>query len=383
MRYQFNKEVKAMAVKKNVDTTYMYMDRPAATPAPIITDEKNQSIYTGINNKLITVKAGDIKQLLREYASTNNDTFTSLKEVWKASNAKDLFFTEKAKSDFYAKLGLSDTFLRKCSNELRIRVVEEFIEKAAENILLRTKKDETGRTIARAILSKEYSKLDNSPIVEALYGNNDQELHLRTFVNDGNYLKMEIVDKDHAFELDEPNGKRSLYYPIIGIENSEVGSSTLNFRSGVYRGVCANGLTVKVAEFLQNVRHIYQDVAYLMRQLNEMDVNMLSEKNDKIINLYRNSIGIYVPDVESELLETVNYNEETGKADYPDKLVENAVLLSRSTYKSEKPTYWHVINSITEALHRTYNTPKQANNRFDYESEFQGVFAKRLAKLTK
>jgi hypothetical protein len=373
-------------VAKKVDFDYITTDALELKKAGF--NEVNQNIFTGINNKQQKVRIGDILDMLQAKQEHRYDDFMTMGDIVEAALSKELIFSEHAAGGVYQKLDLTTKHMNKCSKELKAMTLREFAQQYDNSKqgkpLVRLERQEGKAPKVRAVLSSDFVPLDNYPVMSSLFRDREQVVCVRSFIDNEKFMRFELLIPEQAFEMDEPNGKRSLYYPIIGAGNSEVGCSALSFKSGLLRGACANGLLVSVAEFVAYVRHIYQDAAALINKLQNTDINLLADKNQRIIDLYKNSQGIYVPKAEEELYTTLGAEEQedgTIKFKYPQKVVDSALQLSRTEYYSDKTTYWHIINSITRALNYNYQTPGQVINLMDYEESFYKVFSKRMNAL--
>ena len=111
--------------------------------------------------------------------------------------------------------------------------------KDARSFLVRTRKDDTGNDVIRAIVSERYGVIDNHEAMEIIANSLpslDDALASHIF-NDGDDIYGNILLPDHM--KSEPD---SDYGVGIAFKNSEIRNSTFRISPFLFRAICLNGM---------------------------------------------------------------------------------------------------------------------------------------------
>jgi hypothetical protein len=139
--------------------------------------------------------------------------------------------------------------------------------------------------------------------------------------------------------------------PSIILLNSHDGTHTLQFRMGIFRAACSNGLVIPEEEFTSfKIRHRGYTFD-LLKQSMETSLSLISEKVDVINKMMARTLTdqeqmdlalkalLIRTKISPESVETVTYSEETLRD----------VLVARRP-ADRWDTLWHVFNRVQEAV---------------------------------
>jgi hypothetical protein len=185
----------------------------------------------------------------------------------------------------------------------------------------------------------------------------EAEINLRGFINDDNSMKLEIIDKTKETILSSADR----LFNMITVENSETGNSSLNFKFGLYRLLCSNGMMRPVTMFNnERVIHLGNRNQHLLATVRNQNILAIANGNDEIINMYKDSKSIYVQkpyDMIEEIL-----------VEKPKKFQEATKDIKNRKYSEN--TLFNVYNAVTETIHNYYT---DNHSRVDNEVELTGV----------
>lgn len=309
-----------------------------------------------LNNKLSVIESKILLDELKAIKDAQKDIILSAAEVAENVINQNLSITDNGLSQFYNKLSIPKPFMIRLKNQDTKRaIVKEMAQeydKKNKKLLVRIK--ENGKKYIRAVLSESYSILDNFDVVEAIL-KDTPTVNLRSYVNDDFSMKMEIALKNNI-TLGTEEGKPDNYISMITIENSETGNATLNFKAGVYRPICSNGLMQLISIMnKESIKHIWQNTPMILAALRDTDIYQLEDKTNSIIEMIKNSKGIYVEKPKEKL--------ELLLDDKADKLQERANTFLNNRYTGKR--MFDVINAATNAIHQVY---PDVHKRIDLET---------------
>jgi len=333
-----------------------------------------------INNKIQKVRTADIVATLEEKASRSHDVIWSMQELFEAIKSGKYFLCDNSKTQLYQKLGLPVNMMariEKCGNaNLKSELIREMMKYYDSNegkIFVRMEKlnhPEKGQIEkVRAILSDNYVKIDNLPVISSLSKGLGDEILVRSWVNDDNSMRLEVIIDDR-FELGMHDGKPDVFFPSLSFQNSETGNSSFNILYGLYRQFCSNGC-VSLHKSLgnENIRHIGKDKNVIIDRMEDYNLHQIADKSKGMIDMFKNAKGIYVAKLEDE----VEYIGE--ESDLPKKIIEGAKRLADFKYREKN--LFDAFGAITESIHTSSDA--SVHVRMDREKVATKVFNERLS----
>lgn len=319
-----------------------------------------------VNNMAKKIKTSELIEKMEERQSRRFDRYDSLGALYESVRAGEVELSENATNQFFGKLNLDKSLSKRLNPSTWDSVIAECVaeadSKAKLNGLMRYEKSLDGRTIVRAVLSKDYAKLDSTPIVKAAQKLVGDEIIIRDFVDDDNSTRLSLIIGE-PISLGTIDNKPDIYWNIMSISNSETGNRSLSVNMGIWRMWCLNGaMSLQSQLGISNIRH-YGDKNQTFGEIENLNAAKMIENNMNIIDMYKVSKGIWIPKSEAETV-MEGYVEN---ADLTKKMVESAKTLRMLKYNdSGKASMFNVYNSITEAIHRgTTNI----HTRFERESK--------------
>lgn len=299
-----------------------------------------------INNRLTVVKAEVLLNELKAIKDQQKDIYLSAVDLAENVIIGNLAMTENGLNQYYGKLNIPKPLMEKLKNQDTKRaIVKEMAQeydKKGKKLLVRVK--ENGKKYVRAVLSNQYSIIDNYNVVEAILKDPNQDINIRGFINDDHSMKLEIALRNQI-NLSTENTPDN-YIPIVTIENSETGNNTLNFRAGLWRLVCTNGMMMQVAIAEKaTVKHIGQNTPMILASLHNMDLYQLEDKTHEMVDMIKNSKGVYV-EKPKEAVEAILDGE-------PNKLIDRANWYLNNRYNGK--TLFHAMNAATNMANELEN----------------------------
>jgi len=182
--------------------------------------------------------------------------------------------TDWGQSQIFNKLGMPTQYFKKARLENPDLVASHFnywAEKSDSEVLIRTKVKNQEHGLIRGVLSDKYTMLDNdmaSETLGAILAGHDDKFSVKSYHLDDTRLHIRMTFPDMTKKLGvTPSGEPD--YQQIGMDfvNSEVGASSLNILSMVYRLVCSNGLRRWEVDESFVQRHIYHKSIELLARM--------------------------------------------------------------------------------------------------------------------
>lgn len=332
------------------------------------------SFIKTVNNQIQGINKGVILDQLAKDAERHEDILLPYNEIIDGVLDKRFIFSDNSKSQFYQKLGTSETFMSKFdkSPQLKIEVARHLASLKKDNSLVRFYNQDDGKKRMRAILSSEYTKLDVLPVMENLFKRFDDNLTVRSLSNNDYYFSTEII-------LGDPiettiNGKPEKFYNIMRIRNSETGLSTLNLMAGILRQVCTNGMCRQITGINASFKHIFKDMNEVFAILGNVSDRKIIEDSSKIVDLYMNASGVFVP---KENLDK-EYEAFVDEIDMGKKPMKTLEMLRSAKYSSN--SMFDITNAITETIWRTTDS---VDKRLDMEEKTYTYASNRVKELSK
>lgn len=331
-----------------------------------------------VNNTEKKIKTNELIGIMEERASRRFDRYDSFGALYEGVRNGDVIMTPNATGQFFSKIGLDKGLAERLTPNVMDSVILELVSEADSksklNGLVRYEKGLDGKTYCRAVLSKDYAVLDTLPLIQAARGVLGDSLIIRDYVDDDDSVRLTVVLGD-PIHLGTIDNKPDVYFNLWSISNSETGNQSHNTNLGLWRMWCLNGAMSKSANLgSQSVRHYGAGKSDIFDKLKGIDVNKLLASNLNLVDMYKNSKGIYVPKHEAE---TIIESYVEG-AELPKKMTESAKTLKTLKYRGE--SFFDTFNAITEAIHR--GTPN-IKTRFDREAKVTSYTQEIMSKVAK
>lgn len=239
-----------------------------------------KTLKTQSENKVDVVKPESAIRLKSSTALVDGTILTK-------SGLDDLRFFSGIPSSmisFLEERGYEDDLTRFVNAELTRREQEwENKGKGSREFRVRTRHDDTGNPVARAIVSERYGVIDNleamEMIIDALPSNDALKDALASHAfNDGDDMYGNILIPDNM--KSEPD---SDYGVGIAFRNSEIRNATFKVSPFLFRAICLNGMIWgrQVSDINVNQRHMGKiDRAELSKQVRTAIAVALSQGND-------------------------------------------------------------------------------------------------------
>lgn len=240
----------------------------------------------------------DFRILGKDLTMTNNGTIVRKQHAGK----EGLQFSEYAFTQLLNRYGLpvkeTKTTLR-YNPEHVYRLVNELLNADDNEMLLRARVI-NGKGIVRAILSKDYSVLNNSEILRTVQQNlDDTKLEHKvetSYLDDGRlHLRVTFDPTTQAFGKDIL-GTDDIIRSGVDIINSETGRSSFRMEPMVFRQVCTNGL--KAWKHDENNESISQRHIFIStKELNDMVIKGITGSIDtaqNVLNTFEDTKKIIV-----------------------------------------------------------------------------------------
>lgn len=160
---------------------------------------------------------------------------------------QDYGMVHNGQQSYLEKVGIPGGFFKKCSDENKRGLLEQFhAENANKDVMLR-KLDGNIRFMA----SSQYSCFDDKDVIKALQDIN-MDLRIREFHQDAGHSIMRVTTPDPILV---PNSRP--FYPGLQIINSEIGNSSVKVQFFLWEEVCTNGMVVARGDFpMFTMRHV-------------------------------------------------------------------------------------------------------------------------------
>jgi len=178
---------------------------------------------------------------------------------------------------------------------------------ADENELLIRARMIGGRGVVRAILSKDYTVLNNSQIINAvrenLEGTGLEYKVESVYIDDGRFhMRITFDPTTQAFGRDIA-GADDIIRSGVDIINSETGRSSFRMEPMIFRQVCSNGLKAWVGDE-DNERIVQRHIFISTKELNDLVIRGISgsvETAQKVLNKFESTKKIVVMDPVKEI----------------------------------------------------------------------------------
>jgi hypothetical protein len=252
---------------------------------------------------------------------------------------------------FMEERGYGDELVRFVNDELNRREAE-WSNKGKDNreFRVRTRHDDDGNPVARAIVSERYGVIDNleamEMIIDALPSKDAIKDALASHLhNDGDDMFGNLLLPDHI--KSEPD---SDYGVGIAFRNSEVRNSTFKVSPFLFRAICLNGMIWgrQNSDIRVNQRHMGNiDKQELRNEVRRAIVVALSQGND-LLTLLGHSKQVEVRNPEQVIAQLARDNKMTiaqGKLWHKGYLES---LAERSGHEHDK-TAFGIVNGLTRS----------------------------------
>lgn len=252
---------------------------------------------------------------------------------------------------FMEERGYGDELVRFVNDELNRRETEWSNKgKDAREFRVRTRHDDDGNPVARAIVSERYGVIDNleamEMIIDALPSKDAIKDALASHLhNDGDDMFGNLLLPDHI--KSEPD---SDYGVGIAFRNSEVRNSTFKVSPFLFRAICLNGMIWgrQNSDIRVNQRHMGNiDKHELRNEVRRAIVVALSQGND-LLTLLGHSKHVEVNNPEQVIAQLARDNKMTiaqGKLWHKGYLES---LAEQSGHEHDK-TAFGIVNGLTRS----------------------------------
>jgi hypothetical protein len=257
---------------------------------------------------------------------------------------------------FMQERGYDDEMVKFINNELTRRETEWNNKgKDAREFRVRTRKDDDGIQVARAIVSERYGVIDNLEAMEMIIDSLPSKSALKEALashlfNDGDDMYGNLLIPDNM--KSEPD---SDYGVGIAFRNSEIRNATFKVSPFLFRAICLNGMiwgrqdsSIKV-----NQRHMGKiDRAELSEQVRRAITVALTQGND-LLTLMGHAKQVEVNNVGNTIAQLARDNKLTG---LQGKLWHKGYIdsLQESSGHVHENTAFGIVNGLTRSA-KEYN----------------------------
>lgn len=266
-------------------------------------------------------------------------------------------FTEIPSSmiSFMQERGYDNEMVKFINDELNRRETEWNNKgKDSREFRIRTRKDDDGNQVARAIVSERYGVIDNleamEMIIDALPSNAMQEALASHLFNDGDDMYGNLLIPDNM--KSEPD---SDYGVGIAFRNSEIRNATFRVSPFLFRAICLNGMIWgrQNSDIRVNQRHMGKiDRAELSEQVRRSIAVALSQGND-LLTLMGHAKKVDVLNVGNTIAQLSRDNKLTA---LQGKLWHKGYLesLQEASGHVHENTAFGIVNGLTRSA-KEYN----------------------------
>jgi hypothetical protein len=257
---------------------------------------------------------------------------------------------------FMQERGYDDEMVKFINNELTRRETEWNNKgKDAREFRVRTRKDDDGIQVARAIVSERYGVIDNleamEMIIDALPSKSALKEALASHLfNDGDDMYGNLLIPDNM--KSEPD---SDYGVGIAFRNSEIRNATFKVSPFLFRAICLNGMIWgrQNSDIRVNQRHMGKiDRAELSEQVRRAITVALTQGND-LLTLMGHAKQVEVNNVGNTIAQLSRDNKLTG---LQGKLWHKGYIdsLQESSGHVHENTAFGIVNGLTRSA-KEYN----------------------------
>jgi len=252
---------------------------------------------------------------------------------------------------FMQERGYEDELVKFVNDELNRRE-SEWTNKGKEprDFRIRTRHDEEGNTVARAIVSERYGVIDNLEALEMIIdalpkGSSLKDALASHLHNDGDDMYGNLLLPDNM--KSEPD---SDYGVGIAFRNSEIRNATFKVSPFLFRAICLNGMIWgrQNSDIRVNQRHMGKiDRVELGKEVRHAIAVALTQGND-LLTLMGHAKNVEVPNVEQTIAQLSRDNKLTavqGKL-WHKGYIES--LTEESGHVHEK-TVFGIVNGLTRS----------------------------------
>ena len=263
---------------------------------------------------------------------------------------------------FMQERGYEDELVKFVNDELNRRE-SEWTGKGKEprDFRIRTRHDEEGNTVARAIVSERYGVIDNLEALEMIIdalpkGSSLKDALASHLHNDGDDMYGNLLLPDNM--KSEPD---SDYGVGIAFRNSEIRNATFKVSPFLFRAICLNGMIWgrQNSDIRVNQRHMGKiDRVELGKEVRHAIAVALTQGND-LLTLMGHAKNVEVPNVEQTIAQLSRDNKLTavqGKL-WHKGYIES--LTEESGHVHEK-TVFGIVNGLTRSA-KEYNGSMREN----------------------
>jgi len=263
---------------------------------------------------------------------------------------------------FMQERGYEDELVKFVNDELNRRE-SEWTNKGKEprDFRIRTRHDEEGNTVARAIVSERYGVIDNLEALEMIIdalpkGSSLKDALASHLHNDGDDMYGNLLLPDNM--KSEPD---SDYGVGIAFRNSEIRNATFKVSPFLFRAICLNGMIWgrQNSDIRVNQRHMGKiDRVELGKEVRHAIAVALTQGND-LLTLMGHAKNVEVPNVEQTIAQLSRDNKLTavqGKL-WHKGYIES--LTEESGHVHEK-TVFGIVNGLTRSA-KEYNGSMREN----------------------
>jgi len=233
--------------------------------------------------------------------------------------------------------------------------------KETRDFRVRTRHDENGNTVARAIVSERYGVIDNLEALEMIIDSLPKGSTLKDALashlhNDGDDMYGNLLLPDNM--KSEPD---SDYGVGIAFRNSEIRNATFKVSPFLFRAICLNGMIWgrQNSDIRVNQRHMGKiDRVELAKEVRHAIAVALTQGND-LLTLMGYAKNVVVPNVEQTIAQLSRDNKLTG---IQGRLWHKGYVdsLSEETGDVHQNTAFGIVNGLTRCA-KEYNGSMREN----------------------
>ncbi len=165
----------------------------------------------------------------------------------KTRRGQEYGMVHNGQQSYLEKIGIPGGFFKKCNDENKRGVLDQFHSENGNKEVLIRKLDDNIRFIA----SDKYSCFDDKDMIKSLKDIN-MDLSIKEFHQDSGHTVLRVSQPD---PINIPNARP--FYPGLQIINSEIGFSSVKVQFFLWEEVCTNGMVAARGDFpMFTMRHV-------------------------------------------------------------------------------------------------------------------------------
>lgn len=257
------------------------------------------------------------------------------------------------------------SYLARCDDELQAVNLNHWLyQRVGKTYFVRTRELDSGKKIVRAILSEQYSPINNLQVLDELYS---------VYGEDYSPVGLQLTDRYFGLKLTHENGVDvaptnskvgDVVHAGIMVSNSETGASSLRLSALLYRLVCSNGM-VSPNE-LCGFRRVHKGRDFDMLSFFKNSSKEVYVKSHEMLELLKHShTDTFRPELVPALMKHLRAKYGWGKS------VAQAI---EERLPFEGYSKFGLVQAVTEAC-------KGSPNRVKYEADAGKILTKNIFNM--